>query len=192
MPPWLVGGQVHKDEGRLLISNVQGRPIRGRLPAPDVVLHLPVVERVDEPLDEMGFITGVLIRVGQMVQDPHASMQFLYRLVRQLDYTIKLSPQQLRITGWDESPLVLVKDVLKSLRPSDADVHDRLQRQSPHVGVRQVLGFLIRPSMVGGDDLELRAPGQEVLPREISKMDNLGVMGAGRQRLGSLTAAVIQ
>ena len=37
--------------------------------------------------------------------------------------------------------------------------------------------------MISGDDLELGAPGQEVLPRKVSEVDNLRVVGAGLLRL---------
>ena len=157
-----MSGKVHEDEGSLLIGDVQCGPVSGRFPTPDIILDLPVVEGTDESLNQMGLISGVLVRVDEVVQHPHACMQFLYQLVWQLDHAVELRPQQLGVAGRDEPALVLVENILEHLRSGDADVHYQLQRQTSHVSVRQVFRFLIRPSVIGGNHLELGAPGQEV------------------------------
>ena len=46
--------------------------------------------------------------------------------------------------------------------------------------------------MVGGNHLELGAPGQEILPREIREVNDLSIMGSGLLRQRPLAAAVIQ
>ena len=137
----------------------------------------------------MGLVPRILVRVGKVVQHPHASMQFLYRFVRQLNHAIEFGPQQQGVAGGNEAALVFVEDVLEGLWSCDADVHDGLQCQPLHVGIRQVFCLFVRPSVIAGNHLELGAPGQEVLPRKIPEVDDLGVMGSGLLRHA---AAVIQ
>ena len=165
-----MSGKVHEDEGGLLIGDVQRGPVGGRFPTPDIVLDLPVVEGIDEPINQVGLVLSVLVRVGKVVQYPHASMQLLYRLIRQLNHTVELRPQQLGVARRNEPALVLIQNILERLRSGDADIHDGLQRQTSHVSVRQVFRFLIRPSVIGGNHLELEAPGQEVFPQKIGEV----------------------
>ena len=60
----------------------------------------------------------------------------------------------------------------------DGDIHDGLQGGAFHVRIHELLGFFVRPSMVVSDDLELRAPSQEIFPWKVREVLNLGVVGA--------------
>ena len=51
-----------------------------------------------------------------------------------------------------------------------------LQRGAFHVRVHELFGLLVRPSMVIRDDLELRAPSQEVLSRKVREILNLSIV----------------
>ena len=61
-------GQVHEDEGRLLIGKVEGLGVGGGFPTMDVVLNLPVVQRRNEFFYQIDFTEVSSLRVGQMVQ----------------------------------------------------------------------------------------------------------------------------
>ena len=122
-------------------------------------------------------------------------MQFLDRLVGELDHTRELSPQQLGVALREKSSLVFVQCLLGRFWSHDEDVHDGLQRGAFHVCVHELFGLLVRPTMIVRDDLELRAPGQKVFPRKVREVLNLSVVwtrGPLEWPVGTLLASLIQ
>ena len=62
------------------------------LPPAHVVLHLPVIESRDEPFNEEDVIPRGSVGVCQMVEHSHPRVQFLDRLVGELDHANELGP----------------------------------------------------------------------------------------------------
>ena len=81
-------GQVHEDEGRVLISDIEGLGIYGGLQMTELILDL-LVQCHNEFIDQVDLTAEFSLRVGQMVQHSQASMEFL---IRQLDHTSELGP----------------------------------------------------------------------------------------------------
>ena len=123
---WRMGGEVHQNEGRLLIGSGQSRGVGQRLPSPHVVLDLSIVEGRNKPLNEEDVVPRGGVRVGQMVQNSHPGVELLDRLVGELDYAGELSPQQLGVALGKEPPLVFIQSLLRGLGPCEGNVHDRL------------------------------------------------------------------
>ena len=82
-------GQVHEDEGHVLVSDIEGLGIYGGLPMMELILDLLVVQRRNKFLDQVDLTADFSLRVGQMVQHSQASMELL---IRQLDHTSELGP----------------------------------------------------------------------------------------------------
>ena len=76
-----MSGEVHRDEGRLLIGDVQSLAVGRRLPLANVILYLVVVQGRDELFDQVDLVPFVCIRISQVVEYPHTCVQLLHGLI---------------------------------------------------------------------------------------------------------------
>ena len=87
-------------------------------------------------------------------------MQLLHGLVGHLHHSSKLRSEQLRIAFREEAILVGVQDLTDGFGPRETNVHHLFQCRPLHVAIHQLLGLVVAPPVVGGNDLELGPPGQ--------------------------------
>ena len=88
-----------------------------------MILDLAVIKGRNEPFNEENVIPRRGVGVREVIENPHPRVQFLDRLIRELDHTSELCSQQLGVAFGEEVSLILVQGFLGGFWPGDGGVH---------------------------------------------------------------------
>ena len=98
-------------------------------------------------------------------------MEFLDRLIGELNDIVKLGTEHLGAGLGQETVLIIIQNLSQATEGSfDIDIHDTLQGGANHVGEGGLLSFLVIPVVERADHLKLGLPGEEIFSWEVPKI----------------------